>query len=189
MSAHRLVGWPAYPCDSCETYFLAMIETTLLPGVAVQNSPHAVINWRRFSSASPRRYALSVESPETCARAASQISRENEVWSPAQSRNALRKPWTVASLIPVRRRTSIIADDESDLPLWPGKIYELTRIALNLSIIDMVWSESGTRCIRADFMRSAGTVQTFSPILISCFWRFGNRCSRWPGLGSLGHAG
>src|SRR5262249_640830 len=71
--------------------------TSPAEGGAQQYSPQASIRRRRFSSASPRRYAASVWFSMACAKACSATSRGNDVRSPHQSRNVERKPWTVKS--------------------------------------------------------------------------------------------
>ena len=75
---------------------------------------------RRFSSASPRRYAASVSSPMTCASAASATSRGKFVASPTQSLNDERKPCAVKAS-PWRRRLMVSVISESgDFARRPG---------------------------------------------------------------------
>jgi hypothetical protein len=63
-------------CDA-DCHWLAcgrVIESTFEPTPGSQNPAHASMSLRRFSSASPRLYARSVASPDTCASAASASS-------------------------------------------------------------------------------------------------------------------
>ena len=124
---------------------------------------------RRFSRASPRRYARSTASPTRCASAASAISRGKPVSSPTQSRKAERKPWTVTACF-ARRRTISRAMTDKPLPdFWPGKTYWFpsTPSAAISAMIASARSLSGTRCSRAAFIRAAGTVQTLAIVSIS----------------------
>ncbi len=129
---------------------------------------HASISVRRLSNASPRRYACSALSPITWARACSASSRGKLVSLPAQSRNELLKPWTVAFSIFIRRSIISMAMLDNGFPaFWPGKTKSPMRAAPMTSRISMALPVNGTRCWRPAFMRSAGIVQIWPSIPIS----------------------
>ena len=120
----------AYEIDQCrrdcECSHMASPCRTNATTFAAFGSHHcaqASIIVRRFSRASPRRYAASALLPIVCARALSRSSDENGLTSEAQSENVDRKPCEVVVLrLPMRSNSMSIAILDSGLPgFWPGK--------------------------------------------------------------------
>jgi hypothetical protein len=114
------------------------------------------------------RYAASTLSGRLCAKACSHTSLGNvfATDSARQSRKVERKPCTVISFRPMRRRTAVRLMCENAAPLRrPGKIGPSVRCTLlSKTKVDV---DRGTRCSRPAFIRSAGMVHTASSRLTS----------------------
>jgi len=89
-------------------------------------------------------------------------SRAKDVVSPAQSRNVDRKPWTVMSTRPIRRRSIAIDMLDRCLPVpprntsWSGEAF-LGRSEFRMAIARAL---NGTWCSAPAFILAAGTVQS-----------------------------
>ena len=91
--------------------------------------------------------------------------------SEPQSRNVLRNPWTVArSARPVVRRILVSVMSESDCPCRVGEGKTRSDPTCSSRAFDSTSraaTDSGTRCGRPPFIRSAGTGHNAWPVSIS----------------------